>query len=77
MLGLKPLKNIQFCLSSRKKKILTADIQIVFRGLKSDFDAEFGQKGAFLRGFTLLIFRVQTRSFPDFYSPDAAIEMKA
>ena len=57
MLGLKPLKNVQFCLSSRKKEILTADIQLVFRGLKSDFDTEIGQKRVFFRGFTLLIFR--------------------
>jgi len=47
------LKNADFCSSSRKKRILTTDIQEVFRGLKSDSDAEIGQKAAFFRSFVL------------------------
>jgi len=47
------LKNADFCSSSRKKRILTTDIQEVFRGLKSDSDAEIGEKAAFFKGFTL------------------------
>ncbi len=39
--------NVQFCLSSRKTKILTADIHQVFRGSKFESDAEIGQKGMF------------------------------
>jgi len=36
-----------FCSISRKAIILTADIQVVFRGLKFEPDAESGQKGPF------------------------------
>ena len=54
----RPLKNVQFCSSSRRAKILTtpiknsgqAGIHKVFRGLKSESDAEIGQKGAFCKG---------------------------
>jgi len=41
------LKNVQFCSRSRKRKILTTGIHIVFRGLKFESDAEIGQKGMF------------------------------
>ena len=44
------LKNVQFCSSSRKTKILTTVIHWVFRGLKSESDAEIGQKGTFCKG---------------------------
>jgi hypothetical protein len=35
---LRPLKNAQFCSSSRKAKILTTGIHLVFRGLKFEPD---------------------------------------
>jgi len=50
---LRPLKNADFCLSSRKAIILTTDIHRVFRGLKFEPDAEIGQKGAFCKGLYL------------------------
>ena len=37
-----PLKNVQFCSISRKGKILTTGIHLVFRGLKFEPDAEIG-----------------------------------
>jgi len=46
----RPLKNVNFCLSSRKKIILTTGIHWVFRGLKFEPDAEIEQKGAFCKG---------------------------
>jgi len=46
----RPLKNVQFCSSSRKAIILTTGIHRVFRGLKFEPDAEIGQKGAFCKG---------------------------
>ena len=45
------MKNVQFCPSSRKAKILTAGIYGIFRGLKFEPDAEIGQKGTFFKGF--------------------------
>jgi len=50
----RPLKNAQFCSSSRKAKILTAGIYRIFRGLKFEPDTEIGQKGTFLKGLTIL-----------------------
>ncbi|MCK4467988.1 MAG: hypothetical protein KAU60_06510, partial [Desulfobacterales bacterium] len=44
------MKNVQFCSSSRKAKILTGGIHRVFRGLKFEPDAVIGQKGAFCKG---------------------------
>jgi hypothetical protein len=38
----RPLKNVQFCSSSRKAKILTTGIHRVFRGLKFEPDTEIG-----------------------------------
>jgi glutaredoxin len=49
---LRPLKNTQFCSRSRKVKILTTGIPLVFRGLRFESDAEIGQKGAFFKGLT-------------------------
>jgi len=46
----RPLKNVQFCPSSSKTKILTTGIHRVFRGLKSESDTEIGQKGTFYKG---------------------------
>ena len=46
----RPLKNAQFCSRSRKIKILTTGIYLIFRGLKFESDAEIGQKGAFCKG---------------------------
>ena len=46
----RPLKKVQFCFSSRKAKILTAGIHLVFRGLKSEPDTEIKQKGTFFKG---------------------------
>ncbi|OGP49907.1 MAG: hypothetical protein A2Y79_02910 [Deltaproteobacteria bacterium RBG_13_43_22] len=51
------LKNLQFWLRSRKTRILTTVIQLVFRGLKFESDKEIGQKGTFFKalpGFTLI-----------------------
>jgi hypothetical protein len=48
---MRPLKNAQFCSSSRKAKILTAGIYRIFRGLKFEPDTEIGQISAdFERG---------------------------
>ena len=47
---MRPLKNVNFCLSSRKAIILTTGIHLVFRGLKFEPDAEIEQKGAFCKG---------------------------
>jgi len=44
------LKNVHFCSSSRKGKILTTGIHSVFRGLKFEPDVEIGQKGVFCKG---------------------------
>jgi hypothetical protein len=54
-LNMRPLKKAQFCSSSRKAKILTGGIYLIFRGLKFEPDADtlvkhqrsIGQKGAF------------------------------
>jgi hypothetical protein len=40
-------QNVQFCSRSRKTKILTTGIHVVFRGLKFKPDADIGQKGTF------------------------------
>jgi len=40
-------KKANFWSKSRKEKILTADIHLVFRGLKFEPDTEIGQKGFF------------------------------
>src|SRR4030042_3650392 len=82
----KPLKNIQFCPRSRKMKILTTGIHLVFRGLKFESDAEIGQKGMFFSGLILLSMMVSllfisacgtgksTRKGPVRSFPDALIE---
>jgi hypothetical protein len=46
----RPFKNIQFWSKSRKARILTTGIPVVFRGLEFESDAEIGQKGAFFKG---------------------------
>ncbi len=46
----RPLKNAQFCSSSRRAMILTTGIHWVFWGLKFEPNAEIGQKGAFCKG---------------------------
>jgi hypothetical protein len=45
----RPLRNVQFCSRSRKTKILTTGIHIVFRGLKFEPDTEIGQKRVFFK----------------------------
>jgi len=50
---MRPLKNVNFCLSSRKAIILTTGIHLVFRGLKFEPDAEIEQKGAFCKGLRI------------------------
>jgi len=42
----RPLKNGNFCSSSRKAKISTTGIYRIFRGLKFEPDAEIGQISA-------------------------------
>jgi hypothetical protein len=44
---LRPFKKENFWSRSRKAQILTADIHVVFRGLKFEPDTEIGQKGLF------------------------------
>ena len=51
---LRPLKNVYFCSSSRKAKILTTGILQVFRGLRFEPDTEIGQKGAFSKGLLFM-----------------------
>ena len=48
----RPLKNGNFCSSSRKAKISTTGIYRIFRGLKFEPDAEIGQKVPFCKGLT-------------------------
>jgi hypothetical protein len=43
------LKNVQFWSRSRKAKISTTGIYVIFRGLKFEPDVEIEQKGAFLK----------------------------
>ena len=46
----RPLKNVKFYSRSRQAKILTTDIHGVFRGLKSEDNAEsWIKEGVFLR----------------------------
>jgi len=52
---LRPLKNGNFCSSSRKAKISTTGIYRIFRGLKFEPDAEIGQKVPFCKGLTLIL----------------------
>jgi len=48
---LSQFQNVQFCSRSRKAKILTTGIHVVFRGLKFEPDADIGQISAdFERG---------------------------
>ena len=47
---MRPLKNGNFCLSSKKAKISTTGIYRIFRGLKFEPDAEIGQKVPFCKG---------------------------
>jgi hypothetical protein len=47
--ALRALRIVHFCSSSRKPKILTTGIHGVFRGLKSEADAEIGQKGTVIK----------------------------
>jgi hypothetical protein len=48
----RPLKNIQFCSSTRKAIISTTGIHSVFRGLKFEPDAVIGQKRVLCKGLT-------------------------
>jgi hypothetical protein len=53
VLRMRPLKNAPFYSRSRKAIILTTGIQVVFRGLEFESDAEIGQKGAFFKGLRI------------------------
>ena len=46
----RPLKNVQFRSRSRRMRILTTGIYSIFRGLKSECNAEIGRKGTFCKG---------------------------
>jgi hypothetical protein len=50
---MRPLKNIQFCQSTRKARILTTGIHRVFRGLKFESDAVIGRKGMLCNGLNI------------------------
>jgi hypothetical protein len=52
---MRPLKKAQFCSRSRKARILTTGIPVVFRGLEFESDAEIGQKGTFFKGLMVRI----------------------
>ncbi len=60
---MRPLKNANFCSSSRKAKILTTGIPGVFRGLKFEPDTEIGQKGAFCKGLKMLMMVLKRNKF--------------
>jgi hypothetical protein len=45
-----PNENYDFSLRSRKTRILTTGILVVFRGLKFEFDADIGGKDSFRSG---------------------------
>jgi hypothetical protein len=47
---MRPLKNALFYSRSRKTRILTAGIPLVFRGSIMESDAEIGQKRVFFKG---------------------------
>ena len=51
---MRPLKNGNFCSSSRKANISTTVIYLIFRGLKFEPDAEIGQKVPFCKGLMML-----------------------
>jgi len=51
---MRPLKNGNFCSSSRKAKISTTGIYRIFRGLKFESDAEIGQKVPFCKDLIML-----------------------
>ena len=51
----RPLKNGNFCSSSRKAKISTTGTYKIFRGLKFEHDAEIGQKVPFCKGLYELL----------------------
>ena len=46
-------ENLVICSSTRREKILTTDIQVVFRGLKFFTNAVIGQISGFRSGTTL------------------------
>ena len=46
----RPLKNVNFCSSPRKAKVLTTGIYRIFGGLKIEPDEEIGQKVVFCKG---------------------------
>ena len=53
--AMSPLKNGNFCTSSRKAKISTTGIYLIFRGLKFEPDTEIGQKVPFYKGLNWTI----------------------
>ena len=58
------LKNVHFCSSSRKGKILTTVIRVVFRGLKFEPDVEIEQKGMFCKGLNFILSYNLTSNIP-------------
>jgi hypothetical protein len=69
---MRPLKNIHFCSSSRKAKILTTGIHGVFRGLKFKSDAEIGLKGRFFKGLTIYHLYIGINMHHDHLPPQRA-----
>jgi hypothetical protein len=51
--SLRPLKNVRFYSRSKKTKILTTVIHLLFRGLEFESDVEIGKKRAFFKGLSL------------------------
>jgi hypothetical protein len=69
------LKNIQFWSRSRKAKISTAGIYLIFRGLKFEPDIEIGQKGTFFNGLKLSSLKKKSRRWSSMPWPGSKIKV--
>ena len=65
-LHLRQFQNVQFCSRSRKAKILTTGIHVVFRGLKIEPDVDIEKRGRFEIGS---LGRNNANSFHQFNGP--------
>ncbi len=63
---MRALKRVQFFSRSKKTKILTTGIHVIFRGLKFESDTEIGQKGTF--------FKALAKTTKDFWEYDSAFK---
>ena len=67
------LKKVQCCSRSRKTKILTIGIHVVFRGLKFESDTEIGQKGTFFKALIEIRYRSINLIMPVFKPMESII----